>query len=112
MAPQAAGAAILRWVSKARHVVLTITTARLPEPWRELQAEVVAPFRDTARCLTHKCPGHPNKGPLYMALHAPHTLPSELDPALRTHGFHSTLHPRCAPTVVHCYLQPQSEPGI
>ena len=24
----------------------------------------VACFRCTARCLAHKCPGHPNKGPL------------------------------------------------
>ena len=68
------------WVSHARHVVLTITSAQPPEPWIELCAEAVAPFRYPARCLTHKCPGHPNKGPLYMALHALDAQPSELDP--------------------------------
>ena len=37
-----------------------------PEPWIELHAEAVAHFRYPARCSTHKCPGHPHKGPLYM----------------------------------------------
>ena len=41
-------------------------------------------FKYPAKRLTHKCPGHPNRGPLYMGLHAAGTLPSELDPALLT----------------------------
>ena len=73
------------WVSWVRHTVLIITPTKPPEPCIELQAGVVALFRYPARCLTHKCPGHPNKGPFYMALHAPHALPSELSPALQTH---------------------------
>ena len=55
------------------------------QPWIELQEGVVALFRYPAQCLAHKCPGHPNKGPLYMALHAPTAVPLGLDRALRTH---------------------------
>ena len=62
------------WVSQARYTVITITAAQPPEPWIELRAEAVALFRHQARCLTHRRPGHPNKGPLYMALHAPHAV--------------------------------------
>ena len=57
------------WVS-VRGVTIT------PESWIELRTEAVAPIRYPARCLAHKCPGHPNKSPLYMALHAPGALPS------------------------------------
>ena len=67
-----------------------------PEPWIELHAEAVGRFRYPTWCLTHECPGHPHKGPLYMALHAPQALPSEWGPALRTHsrehfGVHAML---------------------
>ena len=41
---------------------------------------VEAPLRYVAKCLTHNCQGHPNIGPLYMALHVVEALPSELDP--------------------------------
>ena len=68
------------WVSHARHAVLTVTPAQPPEPWIELRTEVVAHFTYPAPCLTHKCPGHPNKGPLYIAIDAPSALPSPLDP--------------------------------
>ena len=64
--------------------------------------EAVALFRYPARCLTHKCPGQPNMGPLHMALHAPEALPWELDSAVRTHPqehfrVHATLFPHCSP---------------
>ena len=52
------------WMSHERHAVLTVTPAEPPEPWIELWTNAVARFRYLARCLTHKCPGHPNKGPL------------------------------------------------
>ena len=51
-----------------------------------------------------------------MAPHAPHMLPLELHPALRTHlrehfGALATPHPHCASTAP-CYLQPKTELGI
>ena len=50
-----------------------------------------------------------------MALRAPHTLPLEGDPTVRTNlwehfGVHATLHPHHAPTAVACYMQPRMEP--
>ena len=99
------------WVSQTWHIVLIITAAWPPEPWIELQAEAVAHFGYLAKVLTHKCPGHPNKGPLYMALHA---LPSKLGPALQTHlrehfGGNATLRPHKAVTAAPQYMQPRSE---
>ena len=69
----------------------------------------MARFRYLALCLTHRCPGHPNSGPLYMALHTPSALPSELDPALRTHlrehfGVHATVYPHRGPAAAPMYL--------
>ena len=57
----------------------------------------MALFRYPARCVTNKCTGHPNKGPLYIALHTLHALPLELAPALQTHlrkdlGGYAALH--------------------
>ena len=70
------------WVARAQPAVLTITPILLPELWIELRTEAVALIRYPTRCLTHKCPGHPHQGPLYVALHALGALPSELGPAL------------------------------
>ena len=105
------------WVSHARHVVLTITPAQPLKPWIQLRVETGALLRYPARCLTHKCLGHPNKSPLYMALHAPDALLLELDPALRTQmrenlGVHATLYPHQAPTAAPVYLRPRADPGM
>ena len=77
----------------------------------------VACFGYPTQCLAHKCPGYPHRGPLYMAVHALEALPSELDPALRTHlrdhfRIHAALHPQQAPAAAPMYLQPRTEPGI
>ena len=103
------------WVSNVWHAVLTITPAQPPEPWIELQTEAAALFRHLVSCVTHKCLGHPNNSPLYMALRAPYAPPSELDPALRTHlrehfGVHTMLCPHREPTAAPMYLQPRTEP--
>ena len=73
-------------------------------------------FKYPTWCLTHKCPGHRHKGTLYIALHAPRALPSELGPALRTHlrehfGVHCTLHPHRASAAAPMCLRPRTEPG-
>ena len=68
-------------------MVLSATHTTPPEPWIELHVEGVACFVFLARCLTHKCPRHPHRGPLYLALHALEALPSELVPhSGRTYG--------------------------
>ena len=108
------------WTSQARHVVLSVTHTTPSEPWVEFHVEVVVRFRYPSQRLTHKSPGHPHRGPLYMALHAPEALPSEPGPALRTHyrkhfGIHGMLQPPPpppAPTMKPIYLQPRTEPGI
>ena len=105
------------WVTGAQHTVLTVTHTPPPEPWVELRPEAVALFKYPTRCITHKCPVHPHGGPLYMALHAPEALPSELGPALRTHlrehfGGHVTLNPHRALVAAPIYLQPRTKPGI
>ena len=93
-----------------RYLPSSIIAAQPPEPWIKLRAEAVARFKYPARGLTHKCPGHPNKGPLYMALHTLQSLPLDLDPALRTHlqehfWVHAMLYPRQDPTAAPSYLQ-------
>ena len=82
-----------------------------PEPWIELHPEAVARFRYPTRGLTHKCLGHPLRGPLYMALNALEALPLELDPALRAHlrehfGIDAAVHPTVP------QQQPRMEPGV
>ena len=111
------GSPYWKWVARAQHVVLTITPTPPLEPWIELRTEAVALFKYPTRCLIHKCPGRPHRGPLYMALHAPGTLLSELRPALCTHlwehfGGHAALHPHNAPTKAPMYLQPRTDLGI
>ena len=66
----------------AQHTVLTVTHT---PPWVELWPEAVALFKSPTWCLTHKCPGHPHWGLLYMALHTTGALPSELGLALQTY---------------------------
>ena len=68
------------WVSQARHAVLAVTRAPPLEPGVEICIEARQWRTYLARCPTHKCLGHPNKVPLYMALHGPDAVPSELDP--------------------------------
>ena len=70
------------WVTQAQHTVPTVTHTPPPESRVELGPGAVALFKYPIRCLTHKRPGHPHRGPLCMALHAPEALPSELGPAL------------------------------
>ena len=104
-------------MARAGHTVMTIACTPPPEPWVKLRPEAVALFKYPTRCLTHQCAGHPHRGPLYMALHTPGALPSELGPALHTHlrehfGGHATLHPRWAPEAAPMYLRPRTESGI
>ena len=96
--------------------MLTITPTKPPKLWIELKEVAVALFRYPARCLTHKCPGHLDKGPIYMALHAPKALLSELRLALDMHlvgpfwGQRITAHP-WVPHSSAQYLQPLTEQG-
>ena len=59
----ASRAADWEWVAQAGCTILTITSVAPPEPWIEQRVEAVAQFKYPAQCLTHSCPGHPNKGP-------------------------------------------------
>ena len=56
-----------------------------PWPWIAIAPAVVAKFKYPTEYVAHRCPGHPNKGPLYYSLGTAGTVPAELDPALRTH---------------------------
>ena len=67
--------------------------------------------------MAHKCPGHPNKGPLYYSLHTGGTVPAELGPALHTHlrehhGDLALLAPHGRATDPPHVLAPEVQPGI
>ena len=64
-----------QWVSHARHVMLRITAAPTPEPRIQVRMDGVALFKYPCGCLAQKCPGHPKKSPICMALHASVALP-------------------------------------
>ena len=67
--------------------------------------------------MGHKCPGHPNKGPLYYLLGTAGIVPAELGPALRTHlrehhGDLALLAPHGLATDPPQVLAPEVKPGI
>ena len=67
--------------------------------------------------MAHKCPGHPNKGPLYYSLGTAGTVPAELGPALRAHlrehhGDLALLAPHSLATNPPQVLAPEVMPGI
>ena len=64
---------------------MTVITAMPSIPWIAIAQAAVALFKYPSECVAHKCPGHPNKGPLYYSLNTVGTLPAELHQAPRTH---------------------------
>ena len=74
-----------RWAQTSQTPLVTVTAALPPCPWMAIAPAAVAKFKYPAECVAHKCPGHPNKGPLYYSLDTVGTVPAELNPALHTH---------------------------
>ena len=78
-----------QWAKTSRAPLVTVTTALPPIPWIAIAPAAVALFKYPVECVAHKCPGHPNKGPLYYSLDTVELSgalpPSELHQALRTH---------------------------
>ena len=77
----------------------------------------MALFKYPVECVAHKCPGHPNKGPLYYSLDTVGTVPAELHQALRTHlrehhGDLALLAPHGRATDPPNVLVPKAQPGI
>ena len=71
-----------QWAQASPAPLVTVTTTLPPWPWIAIAPAAVAKFKYPAECVAHRCPGHPNKGPLCYSLG---TVPAELGPALRTH---------------------------
>ena len=57
------------------YLVITVMGTPPPHLWIILMEGAVARFQYPGKCITHKCPRHPNKGQLYTALHAAGALP-------------------------------------
>ena len=96
---------------------MTVTTTLPPWPWIAIAPAAVAKFKYPAECVAHKCPGHPNKGPLYYSLGTAGTVPAELGPALRTnlrehHGDLALLAPHSLATNPPQVLAPEGKAGI
>ena len=70
------------WAQTSQAPLVTVTAALPPCPWIAIAPAAVAKFKYPAECVTHECPGHPNKGPLYYSLNTAGTVPAELGPAL------------------------------
>ena len=73
-----------QWARTSPAPLVTVTTALPPWPWIAITPAAVAKFKYPAECVADKCPGHPNKGPLYYSLSTV-TVPAELYLALKTH---------------------------
>ena len=102
--------------TRPHHTTPHHTTPRHTTP-HPMAPAAVAKFKYTARCVAHKCPGHPYEGPLYYPLHTVGTLPAELHPALMTHlrehhGDLALLAPHGLATEPPQVLAPKTEPGI
>ena len=74
-----------QWAQASPAPLVTVITTLLPWLWIAIAAAAVAKFKYPAERVAHRCPRHPNKGPLYYSLGTVGTVPAELDPALRTH---------------------------
>ena len=106
-----------QWAQTSHAPLITVTTALPPCPWIAIAPAAVAKFKYPAECVAHRCPGHPNKGPLYYSLNTAGTVPAELGPALRTHlrehhGDLALLAPHGRATDPPQVLAPQVKPGI
>ena len=100
-----------------RAPLITVTTPLPLCPWIAIALGAVAKSKYPAECVAHRCPGHPNKGPLYYSLNTAGTVPAELDPALRTnlqehHGDLALLAPHGRATDPPQVLAPEVKPGI
>ena len=106
-----------RWAQTSQAPLVTVTAALPPCPWIAIPPSAVAKFKYPAECSAHKCPGHPNKWPLYYSLDTVGTLPAELSLAVHTHlrEHHGDLAPRVphgrATDPPHV-LAPEVQPGI
>ena len=104
-----------QWAQASPVPLVTVTTA-LP-PWIAIAPAAVAKFKYPAECVAHRCPGHPNTGPLCYSLGTAGTVPAELGPALRTHlrehhGDLALLAPHGLATDPLRVLAPEVKPGI
>ena len=86
-------------------------------PWIAIATAAVAKFKYPVECVAHKCPGHPNKGPLYYSLNTAGTVRAELCPALRTHlrehhGDLALVGPHGRATDPPQVMAPEVKPGI
>ena len=105
------------WALESQEPLITVTTALAPCPWMAIARAAVAKFKYPAECVAHRCPGHPNKGPLYYSLNTVGTVPAELRRALRTllqvhHGELALLAPHGRATDPPRVLAPEVKPGI
>ena len=74
-----------QWAHASPAPLVTITTMLPPWPWIAIATVATANFNYAAECVPHRCPRHPNKGPLYYSLGTTGIVPVELGLALRTH---------------------------
>ena len=103
-----------QWAQASPAPLITVSTAL---PWIAIAPAAVAKFKYPAECVAHRCPWHPNKGPLYYSLGTACTVPAALDPALRTHlrehhGNLALLAPHGLATNPPQVLGPKVKPGI
>ena len=106
-----------QWAQASPALLVTVTTTLPPWPWIAIAPAAVAKFKYPAECVAHRCPGHPNKGPLYYSLGTAGTVPAELGPALRNHlrehhGDLALLAPHGLATDPPQVLAPEVKPGI
>ena len=106
-----------QWARTSPAPLVPVTTTLPPWPWIAIAPAPVAKFKYPAECVAHRCPGHPNKGPLYYSLGTARTVAAELGLALRTHlreyhGDLALLAPRGLATDHPQVLAPEVNPGI
>ena len=106
-----------QWAQTSQAPLVTVTAALPPCPWIAIGPAAIAKFKYPAKCVVHKCPGHPNKGPLYYSLDTAGMVPAELSIALHTH--HLEHHADMALLAPHGWandpprvLAPEVQPGI
>ena len=57
-----------QWAQASPAPLVTVTTTLPPWPWIAIALAAVAKVKYPAECVAHRCPRHPNKGPLYYSL--------------------------------------------
>ena len=110
-----------QWARASPAPLITVITTLPPwlwiAPWIAIAPAAVAKFKYPVECVAHRCPGHPNKGPLCYSLGMAGTVPTVLGPALRTHlrehhGDLALLVPPGLATDPPQVLAPEVKPGI